>query len=135
MLPAPPPRGTTLLPPPLPLRDPFYTPAHVSLGHAHGGAREREARAQLAAMGHETTISYLVDACRAVLEETSLLPHANPGALIEQEALALREVSISQGTMLETLSERLLKRGMAHFGAPDKRPEVRLETLEAAGRA
>ena len=94
-----------------------------------------QARAQLAQMGHETTISYLVAACRAVLEETSLLPHANPGALTDDEVLALREVTISQGTMLETLSERLLHRGMAHFGAPDKRPEARLETLEAAGRA
>ena len=94
-----------------------------------------EARAQLAELGYETTISYLVAACRAVLEETSLLPHANPGALTDDEAIALRAVTISQGTMLETLSERLLGRGMAHFGAPDKRPEVRLETLEAAGRA
>jgi FO synthase len=93
------------------------------------------ARDELAALGHETTIDYLVAACRAVLEETSLVPHVNPGALTLDEALALRPVSVSQGTMLETLSERMLKRGMAHFGAPDKRPAVRLETLEAAGRA
>ena len=94
-----------------------------------------EARAELDEMGFSTTIDYLAEACRVVLEETSLLPHANPGALTEQEALTLRPVTVSQGTMLETLSERLLKRGMAHFGAPDKRPAVRLETLEAAGRA
>ena len=93
------------------------------------------ARDELARLGHESTISYLVEACAAVLEHTSLVPHANPGALTLEEANALRAVTVSQGTMLETLSERLLKRGMAHFGAPDKRPEVRLETLEAAGRA
>ncbi len=93
------------------------------------------AREELASMGHDSTISYLVAACRAVLDETSLLPHANPGALTEAESLALRPVTVSQGTMLETLSERLLQRGMAHFGAPDKKPAVRLETLEAAGRA
>ena len=94
-----------------------------------------EARAELQELGHATTIEYLVAACRAVLEETTLIPHANPGALTLTESEALRPVTASQGTMLETLSERLLKRGMAHFGAPDKRPEVRLETLEAAGRA
>ena len=94
-----------------------------------------EARDELAAMGFSTTIEYLVRACELVLEETSLLPHANPGALTLEEALDLRAVSVSQGTMLETLSERLLKRGMAHFGAPDKKPAVRLATLEAAGEA
>jgi FO synthase len=94
-----------------------------------------EARTELAEMGFASTIDYLGAACRAVLSETALLPHANPGALTEEEARSLRAVSVSQGTMLETLSERLLKRGMAHFGAPDKKPAVRLATLEAAGRA
>ncbi len=94
-----------------------------------------EARAELEAMGHATTIDYLAAACAAVLEETSLIPHANPGALTQTEATALRAVTASQGTMLETLSKRLLKRGGAHFGAPDKKPEVRLRTLEAAGVA
>ena len=95
----------------------------------------RQARDELSEMGFDSTIGYLVAACRAVLEATDLLPHVNPGALTGEETLALREVSVSQGTMLETLSERLLKRGMAHFGAPDKRPAVRLATLEASGRA
>jgi FO synthase len=94
-----------------------------------------EARAELDAMGYTSTIGYLVAACGAVLDNTTLLPHANPGTLTLDEALALRKVTVSQGTMLETLSERLLKRGMAHFGAPDKKPAVRLATLEAAGQA
>ena len=93
-----------------------------------------QARDELERMGYRTTVDYLVAACRAVLEETSLLPHANPGTLTLEEVLALRDVTVSQGTMLETLSERLLGRGMAHFGAPDKRPRVRLDTLENAGR-
>ena len=93
------------------------------------------ARDELDAMGYSTTIGYLADACRTVFEQTGLLPHANPGALSPEETEALRPVTVSQGTMLETLSERLLKRGMAHFGAPDKKPEVRLETLENAGIA
>ena len=94
-----------------------------------------EAGAELETMGYETTIEYLVAASQAVLSETSLLPHTNPGTLTFEEALALRAVSVSQGMMVETLSERLLKRGAAHFGAPDKKPAARLETLEAAGRA
>ncbi len=94
-----------------------------------------QARAELAAMGVSTTVGYLTEACRAVLENTSLLPHANPGTLTLPEVEALREVSVSQGMMLETTSERLLARGMAHFGAPDKRPATRLATLENAGRA
>ena len=95
----------------------------------------RQAQDELSSMGYATTIEYLAAACGTVLEETSLLPHVNPGALTVEEATLLRRVSVSQGTMLETLSERLLKRGMAHFGAPDKKPRVRLETLEAAGVA
>ena len=38
------------------------------------------------------------------------------------------------GLMLETSSERLSRRGGAHFGSPDKRPAVRLRTIEDAGR-
>ncbi|MPZ68130.1 MAG: 7,8-didemethyl-8-hydroxy-5-deazariboflavin synthase subunit CofH [Actinobacteria bacterium] len=93
-----------------------------------------EARDELAAMGYGSTTEYLAAACAAVLEETSLLPHANPGTMTDTEVALLRGVSVSQGMMLETTSERLLKRGSAHFGAPDKKPSVRLETLEVAGR-
>ena len=94
-----------------------------------------EARAELESLGFSTTIEYVIAACRAVLDNTSLLPHANPGTLTLDELVALKEVSVSQGAMLETTSERLLARGMAHFGAPDKRPKVRLASLEDAGRA
>ena len=93
------------------------------------------ARAELEAMGYATTIEYLADACREVLRHTGLLPHVNPGTMTEDDVELLRNVSVSQGMMLETLSERLLGRGFAHFGAPDKKPAARLETLEAAGRA
>ena len=95
----------------------------------------RQAREELDSLGFDTTIEYLAEACRAVLANTTLLPHANPGALTVVEAETLRPVTVSQGTMLETLSERLLGKGMAHFGAPDKRPAVRLATLDAAGVA
>jgi FO synthase len=94
-----------------------------------------EARSELSELGYASTIDYLRAACAAVVSETALLPHTNPGTLTEEEANSLRGVSVSQGMMLETISERLLKRGMAHFSAPDKKPAVRLATLEAAGRA
>ena len=47
----------------------------------------------------------------------------------------LRPVNVSLGMMLESTSKRLLKRGEAHFGCPDKAPAVRLATLRSAGVA
>ncbi len=93
------------------------------------------ARDELRELGHETTIEYLAEACDAVLRETSLLPHVNPGTMTRSEVRHLRPRSVSQGMMLETTSEVLLRRGGAHFGAPDKKPAVRLATLDAAGAA
>jgi FO synthase len=95
--------------------------------------RYRVAREELAALGCETTIDYLVRMCTLVLEETGLLPHANPGVMTRDELAALREVTASQGIMLETLSDRLSERGGPHFGSPDKRPAARLETIRLAG--
>ena len=97
--------------------------------------RYSEARRELKEFGFGSTVEYLVHSCRLVLEETGLLPHANPGVLSEDDVRALREVSVSQGIMLEQVSGRLLGRNMAHWASPDKVPERRLQTLEAAGRA
>ena len=69
-----------------------------------------------------------------VLSETSLLPHVNPGLMTERDLAALREVSVSMGLMLESVSERLLERGAAHDRAPDKVPARRLKTLVLAGK-
>src|SRR3954468_20628973 len=95
--------------------------------------RYRVAREELAAHGCETTIEYLTQMCAIVLEETGLLPHANPGVMTRDELAALREVTASQGIMLESVSDRLSERGGPHFGSPDKRPAARLETLRLAG--
>jgi FO synthase len=89
----------------------------------------------LRARGWSSTVDYLVEACRVVLDETGLLPHANAGALDEAALTRLRAVSPSQGMMLETLAARLGEPGGPHHGAPDKTPTRRLATLEAAGRA
>jgi FO synthase len=95
--------------------------------------RYQAAREELAELGFATTIEYLAHCSRLVLEETGLLPHANPGVMSRDELLALRDVSASQGIMLETGSDRLGERGGPHFGSPDKRPAVRLETMRLAG--
>jgi len=87
------------------------------------------ARQWLEAQGHSSTVEYLAHVCRLVVEETGLLPHANAGALFPDELARLREVTASQGMMLESLAEGLA----AHRGAPDKVPARRLATLEAAG--
>jgi FO synthase len=87
-------------------------------------------REWLDANGYESTVHYLAAMCALVLAETGLLPHANAGALSAAELARLREVSPSQGMMIETLNPAL----DCHRGAPDKEPARRLATLEAAGQ-
>lgn len=84
--------------------------------------------------GYRTTLEYLRDMCALVHRETGLLPHVNPGVMTEEEVAMLREVSVSAGIMLETVSTRLLRPGLAHHRCPDKVPTRRLATIEAAGR-
>jgi FO synthase len=93
------------------------------------------ARTALAEMGYASTLDYLGDAADAVLRETGLLPHLNPGTMTPAELATLRPVAPSMGIMLESTSERLCAKGMPHHGSPDKVPEVRLQTLRDAGEA
>jgi FO synthase len=97
--------------------------------------RYRAARDELARLGYDRTISYLSAMAALVLRETGLLPHLNPGVMSAGEIVHLREVSVSQGLMLETSAARLSKRGGPHFGSPDKLPAMRLDTIRAAGEA
>ncbi|RDD60409.1 5-amino-6-(D-ribitylamino)uracil--L-tyrosine 4-hydroxyphenyl transferase CofH [Ferruginivarius sediminum] len=97
--------------------------------------RYRVVREELARLGYETTLDYLRAMSALVLAETGLLPHLNPGVLTASDVAALRQVSVSQGIMIETVSERLSQRGGPHFGSPDKHPAPRLETLRNAGEA
>jgi FO synthase len=96
-------------------------------------ARYPAAAEWLAGHGYASTVDYVAAAARLVLTETGLLPHANAGALTGTELEQLRAVSPSQGMMIETLAARLGEPGGPHHGAPDKTPERRLATLEAAG--
>src|SRR5512133_2099098 len=84
--------------------------------------RYRAAADELARLGHPTTLSYLAQAARAVHDATGLLPHLNPGHLTPADVAALRGVSVSQGLMLESASERLCAPGGPHHGSPDKQP-------------
>ena len=95
--------------------------------------RYQKCRKELQELGHESTITYLAEISKMVLESTSLLPHINARVMSVSELAKLKEVSVSQGLMLESISNRLLKKGAAHYGSPDKITEVRLEMIKQAG--
>ena len=86
--------------------------------------------ARLAEYGHEDFTSYVVWTCERALER-GLLPHTNLGVLSREDLARLREVTASQGLMLESVSERLME--TVHAGSPTKHPARRLETIRAAG--
>ena len=96
--------------------------------------RYRAAREWLLDNGYETTNDYLAACAEAVLNETSLIPHLNPGCLTVDEITKLKPLSGSMGLMVESLSSRLTEKGNPHYGSPDKDPIFRIKTLEEAGR-
>ncbi|MEX1046827.1 MAG: bifunctional FO biosynthesis protein CofGH [Actinomycetota bacterium] len=140
----------TFAKPPAKLDSPFLTPDEVVAIAEAGrklGCKEAlftlgdrpedrypEARDWLKERGYASTLDYLRAVSIRVIEETGLLPHLNPGVMSWEEMARLKHVSASMGLMLETSSERLAARGGPHFGSPDKRPSVRLRTIEDAGR-
>ncbi len=87
-----------------------------------------EVARRLGAWGHEDFTSYVVWACQRALER-GLLPHTNLGVLSREDLSRLREVTASQGLMLESINPDLV----VHQGSPTKHPERRLETLRLAG--
>ncbi len=93
------------------------------------------ARQWLDERGYDSTLDYLRSCAVAVLEETGLLPHLNPGVLSWSELQRLKPVAPSMGMMLETTATRLWSSpGGPHHGSPDKEPAVRLRVLADAGR-
>jgi FO synthase len=86
--------------------------------------------AKLTEWGHDDFTSYVVWACERALER-GILPHTNIGVLSSDDLARLREVTASQGLMLESVSERLMD--TVHAGSPTKHPAQRLATIEAAG--
>ncbi len=93
------------------------------------------ARQWLDERGYDSTLDYVRACAIAVLEETGLLPHLNPGVLSWAELQRLKPVAPSMGMMLETTATRLWSEpGGPHYGSPDKEPAVRLRVLDDAGR-
>ncbi len=92
-----------------------------------------EMRETLRELGYRSTLHYLEAMCELVLRETRLLPHANPGLLSATWIERLRKSNPSLGLMLESTSTSM---GAAHPAGvtPDKAPELRLKTMEDAGR-
>jgi FO synthase len=88
----------------------------------------RGVRARLQALGHADFTAYVVWVCERALKR-GLLPHTNLGVLAREDLARLREVTASQGLMLESINPALV----AHQGSPTKHPERRLETIRAAG--
>ncbi|HEX2026214.1 MAG TPA: 7,8-didemethyl-8-hydroxy-5-deazariboflavin synthase CofG, partial [Actinomycetota bacterium] len=140
----------TFAKPPAKLDRPFLTPeeavAIADAGRAVGckealftlGDKPEErypvAKAWLEERGYRSTLDYLRAISIRVIEETGLLPHLNPGVMSYEDLARLKHVSASMGLMLEQSTDRLLQKGMAHHGSPDKVPSVRLRTIEDAGR-
>jgi FO synthase len=87
-----------------------------------------EVAARLHAYGQDDFTSYVAWACERALER-GLLPHTNLGVLSRDELARLREVTASQGLMLESVNPDL----EVHRGSPTKQPEARLATIRAAG--
>ena len=87
-----------------------------------------EVASRLRDWGHEDFTSYVIWACQRGIER-GLLPHTNLGVLSKDDLARLREVTASQGLMLESVNPELV----AHQGSPTKHPEQRLATIRAAG--
>ena len=87
-----------------------------------------EVAERLRGLGHDDFVSYVVWTCERALER-GLLPHTNLGVLSHRDLRRLREVTASQGLMLESVNPDLV----VHQGSPTKEPARRLETIRAAG--
>ncbi len=88
-----------------------------------------EVGARLSEYGHADFTGYVAWACQQALER-GLLPHTNLGVLDARDLERLREVTASQGLMLESANPGLV----VHQGSPTKHPDARTATIEAAGR-
>jgi FO synthase len=89
-----------------------------------------QVRERLLGYGHEDFTSYVAWVCERALER-GLLPHTNLGVLPREDLARLREVTASQGLMLESVAEHLMD--TVHAGSPTKHPARRIETIRTAG--
>ena len=96
--------------------------------------KHNQAKEKLKLLGFTSMVDYLAEICEMIINESSLLPHVNPGTMSEADILLLRPFSASMGMMLETISKRLNKKNGPHYACPDKVPLQRIRTLERAGK-
>jgi FO synthase len=93
-----------------------------------------EAADQLRQLGFRRTLDYLAAMTELTLESTGMLPHANPGLMGTEDLERLKHSNASMGLMLENSSSRLMRKGEAHWNAPDKVPSLRLRTIAESGK-
>src|SRR3954449_10473004 len=121
----------------------LYAPAEVEKmldDAAHRGVKEllvltgekpevnAEVARRLAEYGHDDFTSYVAWTCERALER-GMLPHTNIGVAARDELARLREVTASQGLMLESINPDLV----VHQGSPTKHPDLRLDCIRTAG--
>ncbi|WP_458402789.1 7,8-didemethyl-8-hydroxy-5-deazariboflavin synthase subunit CofG [Methanobrevibacter sp.] len=94
---------------------------------------EEIVREKLKEYGYSKMVDYIYDICKMTLDETTLLPHTNGGNFSFEDLARLKEVNASMGLMLENSSQRLLELP-AHNKSPGKNPDLRIETIENAGK-
>lgn len=93
-----------------------------------------EARRALKSMGYSSTVEYVRDFEERILRETEkMMAHTNIGVLTKSEMAELKPFNASMGLMLETISERLMDKGMPHEKSPSKDPKIRLRMIREAG--
>ena len=88
---------------------------------------------KLKSMGYSSTADYMISMSEICLEE-NIFPHSNLGIANQAELKRFRKSNPSMGLMLENISERLMKPGMAHHKCPDKYPQARVNTMLTAGK-
>src|SRR6202790_1597441 len=93
-----------------------------------------EAREFLDRGGFQRTLDYVAAMSELVLEQTGLLPHANPGVMDRAALERFKDSNASVGLMLENISVRRIRHVLPHAKAPDKVPVLRLRTMEDAGK-
>ena len=83
---------------------------------------------ELDRFGYGTLADYVYDLCLDAIA-LGMLPHTNGGVLAPADLEKLKEVNASMGLMLETTADL-----PAHKLSPLKKPSLRLEFMERAGK-
>jgi len=94
----------------------------------------KEAKEWLKQLGFNSLVEYVVDISEKIVKQTGLFPHSNLGNITKEEMQLLKVHNVSLGLMLESTSERLFEKGMAHEFASSKNPKDRIDVIKNAGK-